>query len=274
MLRPRAMPATSSSSQARTEPPSASRAAEARAHGHAPRAELASLAAAFLALVWLFARFSELLVRSLQTLLTEPLRRLSQGMAVALEPQGFAALSLFGPMLAAGLALCFVCMLLARSVAQGGVRFSLRALSPRKHFDKVGSTRWLSALLACVMCSVLIGITLPAALRVQPIDLQEMLTRVAFRLAAALVLLALIDAALARAAWWRSLWMTRRERSAEEREAYGSPELRARRERIRREPHAAVDTQHDTQAGTQADTVIHTATVTATDTTPSARSSS
>jgi flagellar biosynthesis protein FlhB len=45
---------------------------------------------------------------------------------------------------------------------------------------------------------------------------------------------ALVDAFLARAAFFRSLWLTRREHREEQREAYGSPELRAERERLRR----------------------------------------
>ena len=65
-----------------------------------------------------------------------------------------------------------------------------------------------------------------------------MLTTLTLRLVAVLLLLSLIDAALSRAAWWRSLWMTRRERKAEDREAYGSPELHAARARIRRETQA------------------------------------
>ena len=87
--------------------------------------------------------------------------------------------------------------------------------------------------------SVVLGANLAQALRAETATLRSLLTAWGFSMAAVLVLLALVDAALSRAAFWRSLWMTRRERNAEDREAYGSPELRAARERIRRETQAS-----------------------------------
>jgi flagellar biosynthesis protein FlhB len=229
------MSAPSSTSQARTEKPSESRVHEARAHGHAPRAELMGLAAAFLTLSLLLVSFGERITHALQALLREPLRAAAHGEHIPLDQQLATVRAWFGPWLASGLALCFVTIVIARSLAQGGFNFSLRALAPRKRFDKIASTRWLSGLIGVALLCVVIGIALPAALRAEPAEFQPLLTTLALRLVAVLLLLALIDAALSRAAWWRSLWMTRRERKAEDREAYGSPELHAARARIRRE---------------------------------------
>ncbi len=235
MLATRAMSAPSSTSQARSEPPSASSAEEARAHGHVPRADLAGPAAAWLALALLLTNYGNRFVLRLQNLLRDSLQTAATDPMPALGQQSSIAIETFGPMLALALVLCLGAMIVARSVAQGGIGFSLPWFTRRKHFDKVKHTRWLTGLLAAVLCTVVVGSALPAALRVETTELGPVLQSSAWRLAAAFALLAWIDAALTRAAWWRSLWMTRRERKEEEREAYGSPELRAARAHIRRE---------------------------------------
>jgi type III secretory pathway component EscU len=66
-------------------------------------------------------------------------------------------------------------------------------------------------------------------------DFGTLVIKLLTRLALALSALAVIDTAFARAAFFRALWQTRREYTAEQREAYGSPELRAARERVRHE---------------------------------------
>ena len=67
-----------------------------------------------------------------------------------------------------------------------------------------------------------------------PGGVAQLLTSYVAWLAVALALVAVIDVASARTAFLRALWMTRQELREEQREAYGSPELRGARAAVRR----------------------------------------
>jgi len=231
------MSGPSSSSEARTEPPSDSRIDEARAQGHVPRAELVGVAAIWLVLVGALSLFSRHLTDFVQSTLREPLLAIVSGDRPAIAAWPLRLLGRVGATWASVLVLCAFCALLARAVAQG---FTFRVGRPAraKRFAPMARTRWISAGLSALCIGAMLGIAAPTLLRTETPSLLPTLSVLAFRLAGVLALVALLDALLVRTAWWRSLWMTRHERRTEEREAYGTPELRAARERLRRESHA------------------------------------
>lgn len=231
------MSALSSSSEARTEPPSDSRIDEARAQGHVPRAEIVGMAAIWLALVGGFSLFSRDLTDFVRSTLREPLLAIVRGETPSVADWALTLLGRVGATAASVLLLCAFSALLARAVAQG---FTFRVGRPARatRFAPVARTRWISASLAVLSMGIVLGITIPELLRVQVTSLLPTLSLLTSRLASVLALVAVLDALLARTAWWRSLWMTRHERRTEEREAYGTPELRAARERLRRESQA------------------------------------
>ncbi len=228
------MSVTSSPHEASTEPPSESRLHEARAQGHVPRVELAGLAAAALVLTFALTGFTAAFSQPLHMLITAPLEALAEAREPTLELGAWAACEQIGRLLASCLLACCVGVVLARGLGQG-FGFSLRALAPRRRFAPIASTRAVSGLLSCFGCGVAFLSVVPVALRVETADVTELLSGLSLRLVVVLALLSLVDTFLSRAAWLRSLWMTRRERALEAREAYGIPELRAARERVRRE---------------------------------------
>jgi len=231
------MSALSSSSEARTEPPHDSRIDEARAQGHVPRAELVGMAAIWLGLVGGLSLFSRDLTDFVQSSLRQPLLAIVRGEKPAIADWPLTLLGRVGATVASVLLLCAFSALLARAVAQG-CTFRVGRPARVKRFAPMARTRWISASLACLCIGVVLGIAIPELLRAEVTSLLPMLSALTFRLASVLALVAVLDALLARTAWLRSLWMTRHERRAEEREAYGTPELRAARERLRRESHA------------------------------------
>ncbi len=228
------MSAPSSSSEARTEPPSDSRIAEARAQGHVPRAEFVGLAVIWLILVGAFAFLSLGLIDVVQTMLRAPLQSIADGVTPSIAELPFVVFRRVGVTWAGVLLLCMISALLARAVAQG---FTFRVGQPvrAKRFAPVVRTRWLSACLLALVAAVVFACAMPDVLRAEVASLVPTLLRFAFRLAAVLVLVAIVDVLLARTAWWRSLWMTRHQRRLEEREAHGTPELRSARDRLRHE---------------------------------------
>lgn len=230
MLRPRAMSSNSSSSQARTEPPSEARIAEARCEGRGPRAELASAAAATLGALCLLGWAGPQLALKLQ-----------MGLRRAILNPSLSPLSLLDALrgevlLPVCLVLGAVCalMVVSRATAQGFV-FSLQALFPSRRFGAPASVRpWLIPVAVFAFGGATLS-ALPATLCATPSTWYELSLGFGLGIAAVLTLLALLEASLARAAFIRSLWMTRDEKKREERAEQGSPEMRAVRARQRRE---------------------------------------
>ncbi len=221
--------------QARTEPPSEARIADARAARHLPRAELVPRASVWcVAAVLLFALAEELATRCQGMLRTALEAAAHPERAPLAEP-------LHGPVtkLALGVGVLLIAMaffmLLTQATAQGFV-FSLWRRRPRRAFGKLWRTSLLSTALGIVALAVVLGTLLHAALRVEPHSFAELLWAFASRAGLVLVLVSLLDAVLSRASWWRSLHLTRREAADELREAYGSTALRAARERTRHAP--------------------------------------
>jgi flagellar biosynthesis protein FlhB len=221
--------------QARTEPPSEARIADARAARHVPRAELVPRASAWCVAVVLLLAFAGQLVNGFQGMV-----RAALATAAAPERAPLAE-PLHGPLtaLALGVGILLVAlaffMLLAQATAQGFV-FSPRRRRPRRAFGHVSRTSWLSTALGVVALAVVLGTLLHSALRVEPDSFAALLWAFASRAGLLLVLVSLLDAVLSRASWWRSLHLTRREAADELREAYGSAALHAARERARHAP--------------------------------------
>jgi hypothetical protein len=129
---------------------------------------------------------------------------------------------------------CWGAMLLGLLVAQGSARFVPFSRPGKLRLDRARPPRTARAL-AFSITLVATASVLHASLRVTESSLSSLVSSWLIRLAGCLGACALVDAALARAHFFRSLWMTRREHLDELREAYGSPELRSARERVRRE---------------------------------------
>lgn len=223
-----------STSEARTEPPADSRIHEARAQGHVPRAELAGVVAVFLTLTLLLAVSRERLLEALRSLLREPLRALAAGEVPSLQDALLGAMARLGSSLLFVLSCCLLSVVATLVLAQG-VRFRLAVGASKARFAKVESTRIVRIALSGLVCFAAFAGGLFDLLRVLPSELSALLVAGALRFSLLLSLLAVVDTLLSRAAWWRSLWMTRRDRLREEREAFGTPEMRAARQRLRRE---------------------------------------
>jgi len=216
--------------EAKIHPPSPSRVAEARAAGFAPRPLLVGLSAASFALAALLRLWGPSVSAELSRLLREPLASFERG-------QGALALGIAAPLLAQlaqKLALCAMAVAasvgLALLLTQGAVfvlprRSRQRFVAPKHSFEALG----LAALSLLALCAF----QLVDALWLVPSALPELAVRFLSRLAGVWLALALVDAAFARAQFFRALWLTRRELREEQREAYGSPELRAARAALR-----------------------------------------
>jgi flagellar biosynthesis protein FlhB len=221
-----------STSEARTEPPHASQAEQARSAGHWPRAELAGFTAACVMVSALLNGFADRLSTLLKERWSTPLRELAQGHAPRLDSQVHLTLERFGRLLLAALALTWLAIVLARGVAQG-FTFVLSRRTRRTRFGKLSSSRATSTALWALASTVAMATSLRVSLSATVNELPSLLSSLALRASGLFVLVALCDTWLARADFWRSLWMTRSERRREEREAYGNTEMRAARERAR-----------------------------------------
>lgn len=213
-------------------PPSASRVEEARSTGLAPRTVLVGLAGGFLALTLWLAWQGAALAQSLAALLRMPLAELERGRLEGAQAVALATLRGVAWQGVGAVTVIFVCTAGALLVAQG----PSVGWPGKRHtrFDEPRPVRSVP-LLAGVVLVVVLGSLLRELFWATADNLAALLLRLLLRTAFALAALAVIDAAFARAAFFRALWLTRREQRDEQREAYGSPEIRATRERIRRE---------------------------------------
>ncbi len=226
-LRPDAM-------DARTEPPSEQRIAEARARGLVPRTWVLAPALTLAGMSAAAAFAFEPLRAALVGLMTRPLVALAERSSVAPGELLRHALATAGALTAVVLLVGAALSALGIGIAQG-LSFCLRMpKAPRRAFAKPEGTRGAVALLAGFSVLAVAASASFAALRASPDDAAALLTSFASRLALALLLVGVGDAALARAAFWRSLWTTRRDKRAEDRDAYGSLEMREARERARK----------------------------------------
>jgi hypothetical protein len=139
---------------------------------------------------------------------------------------------LFWPLLAflAGLFVISVGLIF---LAQGSAYF-LPFARVRRHFAHVSPPR-TSKLLWSILVPLLAFSALREFVRVAPNTAGLELSRWLLRLSALSALLSVLDVVLARAGFMRSLWLTRREHLDDQREAYGAPEMRTERARLRRE---------------------------------------
>jgi flagellar biosynthesis protein FlhB len=221
--------------QARTEPPSEQRSAEARASGHAPKTLVVFSAVALASLSASLSWLMPPIAHSWRNLFAQPLTALARGLPLDAESHLRGALQTFAPLLASLLLVAGVSSALVLAIVQG-FRFRLWPARPRHAFPASGSSRLVTFALIASSTAVVLATCLYDALWMTTNEqVTDVLQDSALRISVALLLVAACDAALARAAFWRSLWMTRQERLDESREAYGSPELRAARERSRRE---------------------------------------
>lgn len=214
------------------DPPSASRIEQARSLGSAPRPVLVGLAGGFAALALCLAFWGPTLVRGLSVLLRAPLEAFAEGKperAWRLVLPALRTLAVHALLISIA---CFVASALALFVAQGP-SFGWPGRG-RGQFSEPEPVRGLTLLAGLVLLVVLASL-LREALWVEPAGVSTLFGRLFTRVGLALCALAVIDAAFARAAFFRALWLTRREQRDEQREAYGSPEIRATRARIRRE---------------------------------------
>jgi flagellar biosynthesis protein FlhB len=216
--------------EARTYPPSEQRILEARRAGHVPRTGLVAMAAQALGLTIALTYLGDSLWSALAQLLAQSLTALT----LAPPPAAFIAriAPAFGTSLFLLLALVWALAMLAQLLAQGfAVRWPFtRSRRPFAPLRPARGPRLLAAILVLGFSLVL----LPEVLRVTPHTAGGLLARGSLRVSMLLVACALVDVFLARAAFFRTLWLTRREHQDELREAYGAPEMRAERERIRR----------------------------------------
>jgi flagellar biosynthesis protein FlhB len=215
-------------SQARIHPPSEQRLSEARQLGHVPRAPLVSLFALWSTLLLGLSLAAPTLWRALEELVRGPLEAAALGHTLALSST---ALKQLAWSLACALLGAFVALALGTLVSQGPA-FGFAGASRLRPVPvrPPRSTGLLFALGLPVVCLQIAA----RALRAEPAQLASLLRDFALYAAAYLAACALLDASLARAAHVRSLWLTRREQQEEQREAYGSPELRRVRDRLRR----------------------------------------
>ena len=219
-------------SSERPHAPSEPRIREARASGHAPRAELAGFSAALVVVLgcacWLGPRGGRALVRMLDA----PLLSVARGRFGDAATQAAA--------LARGVVRDMVLVLAAVLVAAT----LARAVAQRPSFARMGSTRlgfpplrvsrtaqalWCAGLLFCL------GDALHDVVLLDLASVAPAAARLATNLALVTVGCAVVDAAFARARFFASLFLTRREYLDAQREAVGSPELRAARARARQQ---------------------------------------
>lgn len=214
-------------------PPSAQRIAEARQSGHVPRPLLVGLAAGFIAVTGGAAVVGPRLAASLQRFLRGSLEALAQGEREAAYGQLAALLGELTGLLALVLALLFAGLLLGCAVAQGKSfgfsRATREARFPKPAGDRTASVLFVLGLWACVGAALV-------ELRVATVtDLGELGASLGRRVVLLALATAIVDGALARARFFESLFMSRREQLDEQRAAFGAPELRTARRRLRRE---------------------------------------
>jgi flagellar biosynthesis protein FlhB len=140
--------------------------------------------------------------------------------------------------------------------ASGALRPSLSRVDPRSRWRGLWSgDRMLevsySTLTACVLLALLawwLKVNAAAALSLSRSDphralsvLARLIADIVLRMGVAVVLFGTIDLALRRVRARRALRMSRRELRAEQRESYGHPEPRARRERLLQEARATAE---------------------------------
>jgi flagellar biosynthesis protein FlhB len=221
-------------SQARTYPPSEQRIAAARRAGSGPRVAITGLVGSVLGLCLGLWGWGTALWAQCLALFQGPLAAFSHGEpAVASHWLQHAWLAV-GSRLLLILACTWSAASLSLFLAQGPA-VALPWARPERRFPTLTPPRTARALAALVV--LLVALTLlPQSLRASALPRVDSLFHTwRERLVGLLVACAVVDAALARALFFRSLWMTRREHRDELREAYGSPEIRAARERVRRE---------------------------------------
>jgi flagellar biosynthesis protein FlhB len=118
-------------------------------------------------------------------------------------------------------------------LAQGSARL-LPLQRQRRSFSRLPAPR-TSKFLWCVLLSLLAVAALHEFVRVAPGTAGPAASRWLLRASALAALISVLDIVLARTAFLRSLWLTRREHLDDQREAYGSPEMRTARAQLRRE---------------------------------------
>jgi flagellar biosynthesis protein FlhB len=217
---------------AKIHPPSEQRVAEARRAGLAPRPVIAGLAAAWVTIVAGLRLCAPGLWQRVAELWRLPLEALALGDAARAFELARTLLFEIAGQLALLLAAAASCIALVSWLAQGP-HFALptRARRPFEAPPRSMLAGVLAALAACVVCAAFLS----PALWLEPSSVGPLLARFGATLALVLALAALIDVAVARTAFLRALWMTRQELKEEQREAYGSPELRRARAHLRRE---------------------------------------
>jgi type III secretory pathway component EscU len=218
--------------EARIHPPSEQRLSEARRQGHVPRAPLVGLFATWAALLLGLSLAAPSLMRALAALLRLPLEASARGHSLALAELWHAAGLQLVSACALVLLFAFAALALGTLIAQGtafGFALDARLCPPPLALGR--TARGLFAL-GLPIIALQLGVR---ALRAELAQLAPLLRDFALYAAAYLAACALLDAALARAAHVRSLWLTHSEHKQEQREAYGSPEVRRVRDRLRRE---------------------------------------
>lgn len=219
--------------EARIYPPSEQRLAEARRAGHVPRGSFVVFAAVLAGVSFSLDGWGMSFLGRLGTLWREWL----EGVAHGRVPDASQVLrervpQLLWPSLAS-LGALFVIAAGLSFLAQGSARF-LPFARVRRHFAPAQPPR-ASKLLWSLLVLLLAISALYEFVRIAPNTAGSELSRWLLRLSALTALVSVLDVALARASFLRSLWLTRREHLDEQREAYGSPEMRAERARLRRE---------------------------------------
>lgn len=214
---------------ARIYPPSEQRIAEARRAGHVPRTSLVGLAGALSGLALGLFLVGGRIAAACSGLLVSVLgaeERLRAGLAVQLVTEICSALMWL--LACAGLG-----ALIFGALGQG-IALRVPFSRPRRPFPRSAAPRTTKFLAAFAVVGVGAA-ALSEGMTATPASLVELLFRFLVHVAAVFCACALVDAALARTGYFRSLWLSRREHLDEQREAYGSPEIRAARARLRNE---------------------------------------
>ena len=222
--------------EARIYPPSEPRFAEARRAGHVPRPSLVVLSCALIGVSGLLQGWAGDFVEALGALWGELLRGVARGQ----HPDPTAVLLERVPALLWPLAWWLLVVLAAgvgfSFLAQGSARFVPFA-RPRRAFERA-SPPSASKLLWALVVTALAVAALQDLTRVTPSSAGAVVAHWLTRFAALSALVAVLDVVLARVRFVRSLWLTRREHLDDQREAFGAPELRAARARLRDEQRA------------------------------------
>ncbi|MDB4974117.1 MAG: hypothetical protein JWN48_2458 [Myxococcaceae bacterium] len=216
---------------ARPHPPSSQRIAQARASGHAPHAPLVGFGCGLLAVFatgfWLAPRVE----RTFGELLRAPLELAARGRSAEAHARALALLGGLTSFVVGALVLVSVVIALGCFAAQGPafarLTGSLSTRLPTLRPSRTAGALW------CLGLVVLWLVTLSEWTRFS----QSSLGSVAYEVLQGLTVLTLacmvIDVAFARARFYASLWLTRREHIAEQRDAFGAPEIRAARQLAR-----------------------------------------